>query len=95
MIYDVIVNRNYDKACELYSALVKVNCSKLLYPYVCYLRETVNKNPAHPCKYGYRFEKDDNGGYRYVCFLDIDESKNFISLDKFLNTLQPERTVTL
>ena len=95
MYYDVAVNRNYDKACELYNALDKINCSNLLYPFVCYLRETVNRNPAHPCKYGYRIEKKDNGVYEYVCFLDKDESENFISLDKFLNILQPERTVTL
>ena len=95
MYYDVIVNNDYDKACELYQALVKVNCSNLLPPFVCYLRETVNRNPAHPCKYGYRIEKKDNGVYEYVCFLDKDESENFISLDKFLNILQPERTVTL
>ena len=95
MYYDVVVNHDYNKARELYSALVKMNCSKLLYPYVCYLRETVNRNPTHPCKYGYRIEKNDNGVYTYMCFLYQDESNNFISLDKFLNTLQPERTVTL
>lgn len=93
--YDVAVNYNYDKACELYSALVKVNCSRLLYPCVCYLRETVNRNPTHHCRYGYRIEKYGNDSYRYVSYLYEDESKNFISLDKFLNILQPERTVTL
>lgn len=93
--YDVIVNRNYNKARALYDALVKVNCSSLLYPHVCYLRETVQKNPTHPCRYGYRIEKNDNGNYKYVCFLYQDESNNFISLDEFLNILQPERTVTL
>lgn len=95
MYYDIIVNHDYEKACELYSALVKVKCSKLLFPYVCYLRETVNKNPTHPCKYGYRIERNDNGSYRYMSYLLQDESKNFISLDKFLNIIQPERTVTL
>lgn len=94
-IYDVAVDYNYDKARVLYEALVKVNCSRLLYPHVCYLRETVNKNLSHPCRYGYRIEKDNKGGYRYMCLLYKDESKNFISLDEFLNILQPERTVTL
>ena len=92
--YDVIVNHDYDKACVLFLALNKVKCSKLLPPHVCYLRETVMEN-SHPCKYGYRIEKDVNDNYMYVCYLDIDESDNFISLDKFLNILQPERTVTL
>jgi hypothetical protein len=95
MYYDVVVNHDYDKACELYDALVKINCSHLLGPYVCYLRETVKRNLSHPCRYGYRIDKDVNGVYTYKCYLDRDESTNFISLDKFLNTIQPERTVRL
>lgn len=93
--YDVIINHDYDKACELFNALKRINCSKLLPPCICYLRETIMRNPTHPCKYGYRIEKCTNGEYQYVCFLYQDESRNFISLDKFLQIIQPERTVTL
>lgn len=93
--YDVAVNYNYNRARALYEALVKVNCSSLLYPHVCYLRETANKNLSHPCRYGYRIEKYGKGCYKYMCFLYEDESQNFISLEEFLNILQPERTVKL
>lgn len=93
MFYDVVVNEDYNKACQLYSALVKVNCSKLLSPYCSYLREAVISQRTKYLKYGYRIFKDNNNMYQYVTFLEESESNNAIPLEKFLKML--ERTVTL
>lgn len=88
MYYDIVVDEDYDKACQLYLALVKVNCNKLLYPHPCFLRETVMNKGVFTLKYAYRIHKDNDGVYRYVTFLSRNESENFIPLRKFLNMLE-------
>lgn len=93
MYYDVVVDEDYDKACQLYSALVKVNCGKLLHPHSCFLREAVISQSTRCLKYGYRIFKDWDNKYTYVTFLGKGETDNFIPLEKFLSMF--EETVIL